>query len=582
MDGLSSALIFLAAAVITVPLFNKLKLGSILGYLVAGVVIGPSMLELIDDPEDILHFAEFGVIFLLFIIGLELNPEKLWRMRDKIMFSGGGQLFITAILITGIVVAGFGFSFSTAAVIGLALALSSTAFAIQLMTEQQVLRTPPGQHGFSMLLMQDLAVIPILLFVGTLSVTGGKDPVAWWQSLLAIIAVIAAGHYVVNPLLRIIARSGSTEVMTAAALLIVMATAVAMYAVGLSMGLGAFVAGILLANSSFRHQLETEVKPFKGLLLGLFFIAIGMNMNLQLLGEKPLAMIGGAIALVALKGLVIFAVLRLSKQSRTDSVRLGIMLSQGGEFAFVVMAQATAGGILDKEVAAMVNLIVGISMALTSPLIILHSLGFNSKNVRPIYDSEPHETEPQIMIAGFGRFAQITARILAAKNIPFIALDKDVEHIEFLKRFGNKAFYGDATRLDLLKSAGIAHVKVLFIAVNDDQAIKIAETVRKHYPHIKIVTRVQNRFVVAKYNELGVTSCVREMFASGLQAAEQVLLAHGYTDTKAKESVRLFKQHDESLLQEAIDNNYDLQTIIDRAGQGKQALESIFRDDKTL
>ncbi|WP_111976798.1 monovalent cation:proton antiporter-2 (CPA2) family protein [Algibacillus agarilyticus] len=582
MDSLSSTLIFLAAAVIAVPIFNKLKLGAILGYLAAGVIIGPSALQLINDPSHILHVAELGVIFLLFIIGLELNPQKLWRMRNSILLTGGGQLVLTASVIAAGLILILDLSTHVALVIALALALSSTAFAIQLMTEQKVLKTPPGQQGFSILLMQDLAVIPILLFVGAISITGGKESVAWWQTLLAIGLVLISGRYIVNPVLRIIARSGSEEVMTAAALLIVTATAVAMDQAGLSMGLGAFVAGILLANSSFRHQLEAEVEPFKGLLLGLFFIAIGMNMDLQLLAINPVVIVGSALGLVAIKALIIFMVLKLRKHNKTDSFRLGLMLSQGGEFAFVVMTQATVGGIIEAELAATVNLVVGISMALTSPLVILHSLGYNSKNVRPVYDTVAHIDEPEIMIAGFGRFAQITARILTANNIPFIALDKDAEHIAFLKQFGNKAFYGDATRLDLLKTAGIEHVNVLFIAVNDEKAFEIATIVRKHYPHIKIVTRVQNRFTVAKFHDIGVTDCVREMFASGLAAAESVLLNHGVDKQRTNEMTQLFKQHDEALLKEAIDHNYDLKTIIQKADQGKQALKSLFQDDKTI
>ncbi len=580
MTILSSSLVFLTAAVIAVPIFKKLKLGAILGYLIAGVIIGPSVLGFISEAEHILHVAELGVILLLFVIGLELNPHKLWQMRSLILFSGGGQLFFTSIIIAGILISIFGLSSNAGVVVALAVSLSSTAFAIQLMNEHKVLNTPPGKRGFSMLLMQDLAVIPILLLVSALSISGNSQETPWWLSIGAILGVLVAGRFLINPLLKLVASSGSDEVMTASALLIVIATAMAMEASGLSMGLGAFLAGILLANSNFRHQLETEVAPFKGLLLGLFFIAIGMNMDLELLVQNPITIISLSLLLVAMKFIVIFTIMKLGQQNKTDSTRIGLMLSQGGEFAFVVMTQATIGGIIDAETAAMVTLVVGVSMALTSPLIILHSLGFNSQNCPPVYDTKSELSEPEIIIAGFGRFAQITARILAANNIPFTAMDKNPEHIEFIQQFGNRAFYGDASRLDLLKSAGIEHAKILFIAVNDSKGFEIAKTVRKHFPHVKIITRVQNRFAVANYHDIGVNSCVREMFSSGLKAAELVLTSHGISDEKAAWMIKIFEQHDTDLLEEALQKNYDLDTIISKSQEGRKALEELFQQDK--
>ncbi|BDX07390.1 monovalent cation:proton antiporter-2 (CPA2) family protein [Planctobacterium marinum] len=580
MATLTTGLVFLGAAVIAVPIFKRLKLGAILGYLVAGLIIGPSVLNLVSDPDTILHFAELGVVLLLFVIGLELEPQKLWRMRNQIMFTGGGQLAITAFLIFAAMLL-FGFSFNVALVVGLAVALSSTAFAIQLMSEHRILKTPPGQQGFSVLLMQDLAVIPILLLVAALSDSGSATAPPWWMSVLAIAIVLVAGRYLINPFLGLLARYGSEEVMTAAALLIVMATAVGMQASGLSMGMGAFVAGMLLANSSFKHQLETEIEPFKGLLLGLFFIAIGMNLDLSLLVSQPLTIVGCAVALVVLKTAVIFTILKLAKQSGTDSMRIALMLSQGGEFAFVVMAQASASALLPQMVADQVTLVVGISMAMTAPLVILHSMWFNSKNCPNVYESDVQDDHPQVLIAGFGRFGQITGRILGAHNIPFTALDTDAEHIEFVKKFGNKVYFGDASRLDILKRAGIEQVRVLLIAVdNEEKALEIARLVREQYPHISIVARLRNRMNVADFDELGVTHIVREVFDSSLDAATRVLQEYGFSTAQANYFVQVFKHHDEEILLRSIQNPVSAQDAVERSKQNRKDLESLFKQDK--
>lgn len=581
MSTLSTSIVFLGAAVIAVPIFKKLKLGAILGYLVAGLLIGPSLLNLVSDPDTILHFAELGVVLLLFVIGLELEPEKLWRMRNQIMFTGGGQLGISAAVIAVILLL-MGHELSAAIVIALALALSSTAFAIQLMSEHRILKNPPGQRGFAILLMQDLAVIPILLLVEALSTNSSSAAPAWYISVAAIVAVLVIGKYLINPFLRLVSRYGSSEVMTASALLIVIATATAMQASGLSMGMGAFIAGMLLANSSFRHQLETEIEPFKGLLLGLFFIAIGMNLDLSLLVSQPLFIVGSAIVLVAIKTAIIYGLLRSAKLCGTDSFRVALMLSQGGEFAFVVMAQAGANGLIAPVIADQVTLIVGISMAMTAPLVIAHSNWFSTKDCPPVYDSEVDSEEPQIVIAGFGRFGQITGRILSAHKIPFTALDKNADHIEFVKKFGNKVYFGDATRLDLLKNAGIAHARILLIAVNDEEeAFNIAEMVRHEFPRIKIIARLHNRMNAKRFNDIGVDHMVREMFAGSLEAAEKVLLEFGLSESESEYYVQMFKNHDLKILQRNIDNDADEPELIERAKQSRAELEAIFNQDKS-
>jgi monovalent cation:proton antiporter-2 (CPA2) family protein len=581
MSVLGSAVIFLAATVIAVPIFKKFKLGAILGYLVAGLVIGPQVMNWVNDPVTILHFAELGVVLLLFVIGLELQPEKLWRMRNKILFTGGGQLLISALVIALILHFMMAFSWSISLVIGLALALSSTAFAVQLMTEHRILKSPPGQQGFSILLMQDLAVIPILLLVENLSTSSGQSTPPWWISVLAIVAVLAVGRYLTNPFLRLVSKYGSEEVMTAAALLIVIATAVGMQEAGLSMGMGAFVAGILLANSSFRHQLETEIEPFKGLLLGLFFIAIGMNLDLSLLVSKPLFILSASVMLVLVKTGIIFAILKMAKQRKTDAIRVGLMLSQGGEFAFVVMAQASGNGLLPLQISSEVTLIVGISMALTAPLVILHSLWFNSRNCPAVYDSSPDINEPEVLIAGFGRFGQVSGRILAANNIPFTALDKDAEHIEFVRQFGNKVFFGDACRLDLLVAAGIEHAKVILVAVDDeDDALKIAELVREHFPDVKVIARARNRYTAVKLYNLGIKTNVREVFAGGLEAANMLLQAYGLSETEANGLTVIFAAHDKSLLETTMMQNMDFNQLIAVSKKGRQELQNLFEEDK--
>lgn len=580
MSTLSTGVVFLGAAVVAVPIFQRFKLGAILGYLVAGLLIGPSALNLVSDPDTILHFAELGVVLLLFVIGLELEPSKLWRMRNQIMVAGGGQLLISALIIGGIL-AFIGYSFTSSLVISLAVALSSTAFAIQLMAENRILKTPPGQKGFAILLMQDLAVIPILLLVEALSMNQDTNAPAWWISIGAIVLVLFVGRFLINPFLRLVSSYGNAEIMTASALLIVIATALAMEQAGLSMGMGAFVAGMLLANSSFRHQLETEIEPFKGLLLGLFFIAIGMNLDLGLLVAEPYFIIGCALLLVAIKAVVIISLLVLMKECKTDAVRVALMLSQGGEFAFVVMAQAAGIGVLDPTIADQVTLIVGVSMALTSPLVILHSIWFKSQNSLPLYDTEVPNDEPQVLIAGFGRFGQITGRILAAKKIPFTALDTDAEHIEFVSQFGNKVYFGDASRIELLKRAGVENVRVMLIAVDDEaQALKIAKTVRHEFPNIKLVCRIRNRMNASCFAELGNIHLVREMFGGSLEAAEKVLLEYGFSQSQAEYSVQVFKRHDEAILRDSLENKSDEQDLVLRAKQNRAELENLFNQDK--
>ena len=347
------------------------------------------------------------------------------------------------------------------------------------------------------------------------------------------------------------------------------------------MGMGAFIAGILLANSSFRHQLETEIEPFKGLLLGLFFIAIGMSLDLELLASQPGLIVGAALALVLVKTGVIWLLLKLSGQSSRDALHVGLMLSQGGEFAFVVMAQAAGNGLVEAALASQVTLVVGISMALTAPLVILHSQLFSTSNCPRVYDQARDQDEPEVVIAGFGRFGQITARILAANGIPFTALDNNAEHIEFVKKFGNKVFYGDASRLDLLRMAGIDHARVMLIALdNEEQSLRIAGLMREHYPDVRVVVRAHNRFSVQLFHQLGVQSVIRELMESSLVAADRVLRDYGYSDSVAQRMVKLFRSHDEETLEKSLEFEGDMAAVIDHTRHSREYLASLFQQDQ--
>lgn len=578
---LVNALYYLTAAVIAVPLFKKLGLGSILGYLCAGMVLGPSILGVIDDPEEVLHFAEYGVILLLFIIGLELAPDRLWDMRINISVIGGSQLFLTATVL-GTLLWLLELGTSQALILGLTLALSSTAFAIQLMSEEHILASPLGRKGFAILLLQDLAVIPILILVEVLAQsTGEPAAMPWYVGVAAVALVFLFNRFGLNQVLQLVAQTNNREIMTAASLLIVIGLATLMEAVGLSMGLGAFIAGIMLANSNFRHQLESDIEPFKGILLGLFFIAVGMTLNLSLLVQHPLLMLGGAIALVVIKTVIIAGILRMRQVPFKEGFQLGLMLSQGGEFAFVVLSQATHVGVFDIDISERLTLIVGLSMALTSPLVMLHRKlwGCRSES-QPAVDAHWDTHDPEVIIAGFGRFGQIVGRMLQARHVPFTAMDKNPEHVEFVKQFGNKLYFGDLTRLDLLISAGIDSAKILVLAVDDiEESLEIIDLARSRNPKLSIVARAVDRNHAYRLHKLGVSSVIRETFASSIEAATDTLKHLGYSEGQALETALMFRKHDEALLMRSIEHMDDLEGLHGLTMEGRLELEKLFEAD---
>ncbi|WMS85676.1 monovalent cation:proton antiporter-2 (CPA2) family protein [Pleionea litopenaei] len=580
---LTTFLLFLIAAVIAVPLFRKIKLGAILGYLVAGILLGPFGVGSVADPDAVLHFAEIGVVLLLFVIGLELDPDKLWSMRRHIVFLGSFQLVICAAIIA-LVVWMVTQEQASAIVIGLALALSSTAFAIQLMAERGVMARQQGRRGFAILLFQDLAVIPILFVVGALSVNtehGESVSIIW--SVAAVIALLIIGKFLAIPVLALVSRYGSRETMTAASLLIVVGAAYFLNVAGLSMGMGAFIAGILLANSSFKHQLESDIEPFKGMTLGLFFIAIGMTLDLQLLWQKLWLVLVFAVSLMIFKSIVIASLLRMANIEWRNGISVALMLSQGGEFAFVIMAQASSGGVIATQTADMVNLVVGLSMAFTAPLV-----GFFEWMYRPrvtsvtLNDEEPSfESTPEVLILGFGRFGQTTGRILAADRIPFIAIDKDAEHIEFVRRFGNKVFFGDAERLDVLQAAGIEQVKVVLLAIdNTAQMESIVRLIRQHYPQVRIIARARNRSAYWSLKAAGADEVIREVFEASLKAASQALMSIGFSSGESMRRVDAFAHHDTQVLNDTYAHRDDIDRLIEIGRQGRADLERLFDADR--
>lgn len=596
-ETLLHAIYYLLAATIAVPLFRRLGLGAILGYLVAGAIIGPYELGLIYQPEAAFQFSELGVVLLLFVIGLELNPQQLWKMRVDVGLLGSAQMLLTAFAVTALLTLTLELSWQQGFMIGLALALSSTAFAVPLMEEHKIMGLPIGRKGFSILLLQDLAVIPILLLLASWTASSNaEDTVPWWLGLFTVAFLLLMGARIFNPLLQVVAKYGSREILTAAGLLIVLSVAYLMQLVGFSMSMGAFLAGMLLAQSSFRHQLAADIEPFKGLLLGLFFIAVGMSLNLRLLFSEPLLILALALGLMLIKILVVAMILRVRKFPLEDGLLIGVMLAQGGEFAFVVMATAEQIAFIPEEITNYVVLVVGISMALTSPLVILHEWITRKRTMQEKAQQETVRAQnsmaaleqtdtpkAEVIIAGFGRFGQIIGRILTASNIPFNALDKNPEHIEFLKNYGVQSYYGDATRIELLEAAGIRDAKVLVVAlVNIEASLEIVRLVKNHFPQITLIVRARDRAHAYRLAELGVENPIREIYESSLSAAMRTLNEIGYTDGQSQRAIDIFREHDQSLLHEAIAISKDPEELALLVKQSRKELKDLFSKDIRL
>lgn len=583
MSLLQESVIFLTAAVVAVPLFKALGLGSVLGYVAAGIVIGPAGLGLIAGVENVMHFAEFGVVMLLFIIGLELKPSRLWLMRKGVFGVGGAQVIITGCVFTALALL-FELPLATAAVAGFAWAMSSTAFALQLLGEREEMHQPHGRAAFGVLLFQDLAVIPLIAVVPLLSGERISDVPIWLsfiQSLAVLGAVFIIGRYVIKHVLRLLARVRSQEVLTAFTLLLVAGTAWLMSLAGISMALGSFMAGVLLADSEFRHQLEADIEPFKSLLLGLFFISIGMSFLWAPVLETPLLIIGLTLLLLTIKGSILYVLGRISGLPHVNSIRLAATLPQGGEFAFVIFSAAVTAGIMDAALSSLLVVVIILSMAATPVLVILADRIARQSTVKDkqLIDENLPDDRP-VIIAGFGRFGQIVARILAAKHIPFTAVDVSSTHVDYVRKFGNKIYYGDATRLELLRAAGAGDARLILIAIDDVEAsLTIARLCREHFPNLKVYSRARNRQHVYRLMELGVEAVKRDTFASSLEMAQLVLQARGMKNAVAKRTVQKFRVHDEERLEEGYQHWEDEEKLRTSAIQAADELKRLFEAD---
>ena len=587
---LQAAVVFLMAAVLIVPLAKRLQLGAVLGYLFAGVIIGPSVLGLIDNPQSVANISELGVVLLLFIIGLELSPRRLWVMRKSVFGVGLAQVLLTGTVIGVVALYLFGQPLNTAIVLGLGLALSSTAFGLQSLAERKELTSPHGRLAFAILLFQDIAAIPLIAMVpllagGDHSTSASENLNHGLQVLASIAVVVIGGRYLLRPVFRVVTKTALPEVSTATALLVVIGTAWLMELVGISMALGAFLAGLLLADSEYRHELEAQIEPFKGLLLGLFFISVGMGANLSLLLSMPVAVLGLTLLLIAIKLPLLFIVGRLAGGLKNVSaIRLGIVLAAGGEFAFVVFKIGRDHGLFAAGLYDLLVLTITLSMAVT-PLLLLVCARLVSPKVQPVEVPEKFREidadAPRVVIAGMGRMGQIVARILRAQNIKFVALDTSVETIELSRSFGGvPVFYGDPMRPEILSAAKVGEAEFFVIATDDPNTnIKTAELVRKLYPHMKIIARARNRQHVHRLMDVG-AHAVRETFFSSLEMSRQTLIGLGLTPVQADARIKRFKQHDEEVLEAQHAVYDDAVKVMQTAQEARGELARLFESDQ--
>ena len=586
MISLDQTAILLAAAVLTVSVFRFLRLSSILGYIAAGLIIGPWGLNLIGDIGNITRVSEFGVVLLLFVIGLELQPTRLWVMRRLVFGLGTAQVLVCTLALAALAYA-LGQTPVAAAVVGFGLSLSSTPLVLQLLAERKQLHAQHGRAAFGILLFQDLAVLPVLAVLPLLGAQGGAQTAqaAWWAGLLkllAVIGIVVGGRLLLRPALRVVARVQVGEVFTAAALLTVIATALLANAAGLSGSLGAFLAGVLLADSEFRHELEADLEPFKGLLLGLFFISVGMRANLDLLALELPTLLLVTAGFLGVKIAVVRVLGGLAGQKRDTAWRLAFALPAGGEFAFVLFILAARQQLLDARTADLLVLAVTLSMML-GPLLLIVYEAFATRWLLPPqrpYDAiDAHETP--VIIAGFGRFGQIVGRVLRVKGIPFTALDSSQTHVDFVRRFGNEVYYGDASRLDLLRAAGAASARFLVLAIDDTEAsTRTAVLVREQFPNLRIFARARSRQHVFALMDAGVENIVRETYGSSLELATSILEALGETPAAAREAVRRFRAHDEATLAKQYAVKEDDIKFLATSREAAQQLEKLFESDR--
>jgi monovalent cation:proton antiporter-2 (CPA2) family protein len=563
--GLFEAFIYLLAALVAVPLAKRLGLGSVIGYLLAGALIGPHVLNVAGSAADVMHFAEFGVVMMLFVVGLELRPALLWQMRRPILGLGGLQVVGTALAI-GFVASWFGLSWKAALAVGLILAMSSTAIVLQSLTERGLMKTPGGEASFAVLLFQDIAVIPIIALMPLLAAWPGGNATAqtsaggifpgWpaWEKALLVVGAVAlmvgAGRFLLRPFFRYIARTKLREMFTATALFLVVGIALLMQKIGLSPALGTFVAGVVLAESEYRVQLEADIEPFKGLLLGLFFISVGASIDFSLIARQPSAVASIVAGLLVLKFVVLLLLSRVFRLKAGEGFLLAFALAQGGEFAFVLFAFATQNDVLSGEMASLLVASVALSMAAAPLLFTLYH-----RLVRPLFQKcEPQraadeidEHDNPVILAGFGRFGHIVGRVLRSNGFGTTVLDHDADQVEMLGRFGLKSFYGDASRLDLLQAAGAARAKLFVLAIDDEaKALEIIQTVQREFPRLKILARATSRQHAYEILRLGVNQVYRETLGSALDLSVDALRELGMDERRARRVAEIFREHDEA------------------------------------
>jgi len=560
---LREALVYLAAGVFSVPLAKRLGLGSVLGYLIAGVIIGPYALNLVGEQGDVMRFAEFGVVILLFLIGLEVRPALLWRMKTSIFGLGAAQMLGTAALL-GAAAAAMGLDWRTAFAAGLILAMSSTAIVLQSLDEKGLRQGAVGEAAFGVLLFQDLSVIPLFALLPLLGAVGGAPPVATTHTILeglpgwiralavlfAVSAIVGGGRYLTQPIFRFIAAARLREIFTASALLLVVAVAALMELVGLSPALGAFLAGVVLAESEFRRELETDIEPFRGLLLGLFFITVGAGLDLKLVADRPWLVLGLVAGLIVLKALAMYGAARLFRTPARTAAIIGVALAQGGEFAFVLLAFAVGARVLPPELSRLFAAVIAVSMA-AAPLLLAAFDRLVLSRGPELEEPERipfDQADPDVIVAGFGRFGQIAARLLMANAFKVVTLESSIEQIDILRRFGWRVHYGDAARLDLLRSAGAEKARLLLVAIDDrDKAVELVEAARQAFPHLKIVARAWDRRHAYELLRRGADVVERETFEGALNMGRRALVSLGVPERRALKSAVVFRDHDRRL-----------------------------------
>lgn len=594
---LTITFVFLMAGCLIVPLAQRFRLGSVLGYLIAGIAIAPLARTFIGvDADGIMHFAEIGVIMMMFLIGMELEPAVLWRLRKSIIGLGGLQVTLTS---AALMAAGFmmGQTWQAALAIGMALSLSSTALVMQMLNERNLTHTLVGETSFSVLLFQDIAVIAILIIIPLLAVgTGGAAHVEshsliahWpvWARPIAVAAVIAgvilAGHYLSRYVFMAIAKANLREVFTAISLAIVIGVTILMELVGMSPALGAFIAGVVLASSQYRRTIETDIEPFKGLLLGLFFISVGMGMDFSVLMRHPLAMIGAVVGLMTIKGIILYILGSRFGVTGAQGIGLAIGLSQGGEFAFVLLQLIGGLNIIDVEAQKFLILLVALSIGLTPVLVALYSRFIIPRFVSQLPEREfdvIDETNP-VILAGFGRFGQVVGRFLLSQGVAVTVLEKNPDQVETVGRFGFKAYFGDATRMDLLHSAGIKEARMLIVAVDDaDAAVDIVRQAKEHYPKLLVFARARNRRHAYDLHKAGVDNYHRELLDASLALARDAMVALGKDPAVVERKAAKFLAHDIQTLKTSFEFFESEPELINFAKLSREELERILREDK--